>query len=250
MTVPVTGLVLHQPYRLRRFSYFDAGNEGAYFDEVTAQRLFDDAANQIYLPALIQIAHQPESHMVLVEMSGVFYEQCSLFTPQVIEILVQLVQSRRVGFLSTTYFNVFADYVGCDETSYQVSRFHALIERQFGVAPLTDVRKAAPLSSFNRIQQAAIERALVVGSSIKESVGRGSFEDSDLLETWRRLLSFDHFLLMNTKRPVAVACADSDWIDPYEAFIAYMNIMRDLELRISTSFKVPQEVASFASTLV
>jgi alpha-amylase len=58
--------------------------------------------------------------------------------------------------------------------------------------------------------------------------------DPALVETWRRLSTSDHFYYMCTKY-----FADGDvhkyfspWDSPYEAHIAFMNVLADLELRV------------------
>ncbi len=64
-------------------------------------------------------------------------------------------------------------------------------------------------------------------------------KDKRLIEDWRRLQTSDHFYYMCTKW-----FADGDvhkyfnpYASPYEAFIAYMNVMRDMKMRIGE--KIP-----------
>jgi alpha-amylase len=61
-----------------------------------------------------------------------------------------------------------------------------------------------------------------------------SEDGAQLLETWRRLLTSDHFYYMCTKY-----FADGDvhkyfnpYDSPYDAHIIYMNVMADLSQRI------------------
>jgi len=59
--------------------------------------------------------------------------------------------------------------------------------------------------------------------------------DEKLIEDWRRLQTSDHFYYMCTKW-----FADGDvhkyfnpYESPYEAFITFMNVLRDIKYRIS-----------------
>jgi alpha-amylase len=91
---------------------------------------------------------------------------------------------------------------------------------------------------------ADIERDLSawVGNPIQDSAIRAAYRleepvmksgDEELIETWRRLLTSDHFYYMCTKY-----FADGDvhkyfnpYDSPYDAHILYMNVMADMALR-------------------
>lgn len=80
----------------------------------------------------------------------------------------------------------------------------------------------------NSMQKEALEK---VFSLEKKILGK---RDKRLLEDWRRLQTSDHFYYMCTKW-----FADGDvhkyfnpYESPYDAFISYMNALKDLELRL------------------
>lgn len=80
----------------------------------------------------------------------------------------------------------------------------------------------------NRMQNAAAERLYALRKDVLAS------RDSALIDAWRKLSSSDHFYYMCTKW-----FSDGDvhkyfnpYDSPYEAFIAYMNILNDLILRV------------------
>ena len=80
----------------------------------------------------------------------------------------------------------------------------------------------------NKMQQAALEK---VYSLEKEIVDSG---DPDLLDEWRKLQTSDHFYYMCTKW-----FSDGDvhkyfnpYESPYESFIAFMNVYRDLKMKV------------------
>jgi len=55
-----------------------------------------------------------------------------------------------------------------------------------------------------------------------------------MLDTWRKLLTSDHFYYMCTKwfADGDVHAYFSPYDSPYDAFINYMNVVRDLESRL------------------
>jgi alpha-amylase len=83
----------------------------------------------------------------------------------------------------------------------------------------------------NRMQRAALDALLALREPVVAS------GDPDLLETWRRLSTSDHLYYMCTKY-----FADGDvhkyfspWESPYEAHIAFMNVLADLAQRVSAA---------------
>jgi alpha-amylase len=83
----------------------------------------------------------------------------------------------------------------------------------------------------NGLQHAAHDRLY----SLRESV-LGT-RDPALLQTWRELSTSDHFYYMSTKWHADgdVHTYFSPYATPYEAYISFMNVMRDLEQRVGLS---------------
>ena len=82
----------------------------------------------------------------------------------------------------------------------------------------------------NRLQSAAHERLYQLGVAVKAA------GDPSLIDRWRRLTTSDHVYYMCTKW-----FADGDvhqyfspYDSPYDAFIAFMNVLEDLEQRTAT----------------
>lgn len=81
----------------------------------------------------------------------------------------------------------------------------------------------------NDIQKDALKTAY----ALEESVLRTN--DATLIETWRRLLTSDHYYYMCTKwwEDGDVHAYFSPYESPYDAYIAFMNALRDLQLRVT-----------------
>ena len=102
-----------------------------------------------------------------------------------------------------------------------------------------DVERDLSAWQGNPIQDAALravyrlEDAVKKKAALNKATRMDSEEGVELLETWRRLLTSDHFYYMCTKY-----FADGDvhkyfnpYDSPYDAHILYMNVMADLALR-------------------
>ena len=81
----------------------------------------------------------------------------------------------------------------------------------------------------NDIQRDAIGAIYNMEESVLAS------EDASLIETWRKLQTSDHFYYMCTKwfQDGDVHAYFSPYESPYDAYIAFMNALSDLQLRIS-----------------
>lgn len=93
-----------------------------------------------------------------------------------------------------------------------------------------DVERDLSAWLSNSMQQDAAKKLY----DLEEHVLRS--EDPKLIEDWRRLTTSDHFYYMCTKW-----FADGDvhkyfnpYDSPYEAYIAFMNVLQDIKLRISS----------------
>ncbi len=85
----------------------------------------------------------------------------------------------------------------------------------------------------NTMQQSALERIYALEKQVK---GSG---DETILDDWRKLQTSDHFYYMCTKW-----FSDGDvhkyfnpYESPYESYIAFMNIIGDLEMRIENGLR-------------
>ncbi len=85
----------------------------------------------------------------------------------------------------------------------------------------------------NEIQDAAMDRIYALGEKVKLT-GNG-----ELIHRWRKLQTSDHFYYMCTKW-----FSDGDvhkyfnpYESPYDAFIAYMNVLQDLEMEVNEILK-------------
>jgi alpha-amylase len=88
----------------------------------------------------------------------------------------------------------------------------------------------------NAMQRSALASHLALRPAVLAS------GDAGLLDTWRRLGTSDHFYYMSTKafEDGSVHAYFSPFDSPYEAHIAYMNVLADLAQRLGTPAWTPQ----------
>jgi alpha-amylase len=92
----------------------------------------------------------------------------------------------------------------------------------------------------NPIQESSLKAVYALEGPVRKAAqALGAQEGAELLETWRRLLSSDHFYYMSTKY-----FADGDvhknlspYESPYDAHILYMNVMEDMAGRCGSQVK-------------
>ncbi|MFT4312757.1 MAG: glycoside hydrolase family 57 protein [Candidatus Woesearchaeota archaeon] len=80
----------------------------------------------------------------------------------------------------------------------------------------------------NTMQQSAIRRIFDLREQVLKT------KDKTLIDDWRKLTTSDHFYYMSTKiaSDGAVHSYFSPYDSPYDAFIAFMNVVSDLEKRV------------------
>ena len=130
---------IHQPFRYRKYRFFDIGNDAYYYDDFANETIMRKAADQCYLPAnkiiLEQIIKLKGKFKVTYSLSGVVLDQFKLYAPEVIDSFKQLAATGCVEFLSETYANSLVSLADGDLFESQVKAHDDLIEELFGQRP-------------------------------------------------------------------------------------------------------------------
>lgn len=132
---------VHQPFRLRRYRFFDIGASHDYFDEHANRGIMQKVANKCYLPMnhllLELIARYGERFKVSFSVSGVALDQFEMYAPEVLDSFQQLAKTGCVEFLAETYAHSLSALADEAEFKRQVREHHEKTERLFGRAPTT-----------------------------------------------------------------------------------------------------------------
>ena len=98
---------IHQPFRHRRYRFFDIGNDHYYYDDYTNESVMRKIALKSYLPTnklLLNLATKLDGKFkVAFSITGLALEQFALYAPEVIASFQELVKTGCVEFLSETY---------------------------------------------------------------------------------------------------------------------------------------------------
>lgn len=134
---------VHQPYRIRKYSVFDIGNNKDYFGDRSKTNLdnkwiIDKVSNKCYLPAnkvLLELLKKYPKFKISFSFSGVFLEQLEEFAPEVLKSFQDLVKTGQVEILSETYYHSLSFLFDKEEFEKQVQLHKDLIKRLFNYTP-------------------------------------------------------------------------------------------------------------------
>ena len=130
---------IHQPFRLKRYRFFDIGNDHYYYDDYNNDEIITRIAHRSYLPAnqtlLEMIKNSNGKFKVAFSISGVALEQLEIYVPEFIDSMKKLAKTGCVEFLSETYAHSLASLRDPDEFVLQVKEHDDKIEELFGQRP-------------------------------------------------------------------------------------------------------------------
>jgi alpha-amylase len=130
---------VHQPFRFRRYRFFDIGNEHYYYDDYSNESILQKVAQKSYLPANAMMLELIKKHKgrfkIAFSISGIAMEQFRLYAPEVLESFRKLAETGQVEFLAETYAHSLSSLKGREEFERQVKAHGQLIKEHFGQDP-------------------------------------------------------------------------------------------------------------------
>ena len=130
---------VHQPFRHRRYRFFDIGNDHYYYDDYTNETILREIAEKSYLPTneiLMKLVDKLEGKFkVAFSITGVALEQFAMYSPEVIRSFQKLAKSGCVEFLAETYSHSLASLKDKDIFENQVKLHEQKIIELFGQKP-------------------------------------------------------------------------------------------------------------------
>ncbi|MDR0421646.1 MAG: glycoside hydrolase family 57 protein [Proteiniphilum sp.] len=130
---------LHQPFRLKRYRFFNIGRDHYYYDDYANEDILQQIAGRSYVPAnrmLLDLINQYKGKFkVAFSISGVALEQLEIYSPEVIDGFRELVKTGCAEFLTETYAHSLASLYDPEEFRYQVGHHSERIEMLFGQKP-------------------------------------------------------------------------------------------------------------------
>ncbi len=130
---------VHQPHRLRPYSYFDIGHQPYYHDEEKNKEILLKVAHKCYLPAnalMLKLIKQHEGRFnIAYSISGVAIEQFKKYSPATLDSFKRLADTGCVEILNETYYHSLSFLFSPQEFLAQVKKHHQLIKQEFGQTP-------------------------------------------------------------------------------------------------------------------
>jgi len=130
---------IHQPFRLKRYRFFDIGSDHYYYDDFSNEDIIWRIANRTILPAnemmLDLIKEYKGKFKIAFSISGVVLEQLEVFVPEAIDGFKELAKTGNVEFLAETYNHSLASLKDPEEFKNQVKAHSDKIQLLFGQKP-------------------------------------------------------------------------------------------------------------------
>ncbi len=130
---------IHQPFRLKRYRFFDIGNDHYYYDDFANDDIITRIAQRSYIPAaetlLKMIEESKGKFRCAISITGVALEQCEQYVPEFVDLLKKLADTGKVEFLAETYAHSLSSLADPIEFEEQVKAHDEKIYQLFGVKP-------------------------------------------------------------------------------------------------------------------
>ena len=136
-------LHVHQPFRVRHYSIFDAGVNSNYFyadyhDRTSNERIMHKVAEKSYLKTnaiLLDILNKHPEFKFSLSISGTAIEQMQAWSPESLASFQELTKTGRVEIVAETYHHSLAFFYDRSEFTTQVNKHKDLIQSVFGQTP-------------------------------------------------------------------------------------------------------------------
>lgn len=136
---------IHQPIRLKRYRFFEIGQDHYYYDDFQTEQRIQYLVDNAYTPANKIIAEMIRSSngkfKCAFSISGVALEQLEQYAPEVIDSFRELAKTGSVEFLAEPYAHSLSSIYDANEFEHQVTMHSDKIEALFGKRP-TALRNA------------------------------------------------------------------------------------------------------------
>ncbi|MDE6526631.1 MAG: glycoside hydrolase family 57 protein [Muribaculaceae bacterium] len=130
---------IHQPFRLKRYRFFDIGKDHYYFDDFLNDDIVTRVAHNSYIPAcesLLRMIEQSEGRFrCSLAVSGVALEQFEHYVPELIELLKKLADTGAVEFVAQPFSYGLASLADPEEFALQIADTCHILRSRFGVEP-------------------------------------------------------------------------------------------------------------------
>jgi len=130
---------VHQPFRLKRYRFFDLGHDHYYYDDFSNESIMRKVADKCYLPAnsiiLDLIQKNKGKFKVTFSLSGLAINQFRLYAPEVLDSFRKLAETGMVEFLAETNSHSLVSLRSRSEFERQINNHKEMLKQFLGVEP-------------------------------------------------------------------------------------------------------------------
>ena len=130
---------IHQPFRLKRYRFFDIGKDHYYFDDFLNEDIVTRVAHNSYIPAcetLLRMIEQNEGRFCCsIAVSGLAFEQFEHYVPELLELLDRLHKTGCVEFVAQPFSYGLSSLVDSEEFAAQIAATASILRNRFGIEP-------------------------------------------------------------------------------------------------------------------
>lgn len=130
---------IHQPYRLKRYRFFNIGKDHYYYDDYSNEDIMQQIAARSFIPAnrmLLDLVNNYKGKFrFALSVSGVALDQMEVYAPEVIDGLKELSRTGAVEFLAETYSHSLSSLIDPIEFRNQVQMQTQKIKLLFDQEP-------------------------------------------------------------------------------------------------------------------
>lgn len=136
-------LHVHQPFRIRHYTIFDAGANHDYFDAPyddrrNNERIIHKVAEKSYIPTnkkLLGLLERHPEFKLSMSITGTVLEQLEYWSPATLRSFQDLIATGRVEIVAETYHHSLAFFYSLAEFEMQVQMHRNKVQQLFGQSP-------------------------------------------------------------------------------------------------------------------
>ena len=127
---------MHAPYKMKRYRFFEIGQDHYYYDDMQTEEYVEWLVNTSYMPLCKTLAEmirlsKGKFHCAL-SISGIMLELFQQYAPEMIDILKELSDTGCVEYVATPYSQSLASVYSETEAAEQLRLQQAMIKELFG----------------------------------------------------------------------------------------------------------------------
>ena len=127
---------MHAPYKMKRYRFFEIGQDHYYYDDMQTEEHVNWLVNTSYMPLCKTLAEMirlsKKNFRCALSVSGVMLEMFQQFAPEMIDVLKELADTGCVEFVATPYSQSLAAVYSETEAAEQLRLQQAMVKELFG----------------------------------------------------------------------------------------------------------------------